>query len=105
MKPHAAFYNSSDPVGNSVRTVCHFHQLSLEGLRFSSCPCISDRLQCSSLFLHISFNTDRIGLDVTSLQPPPIKCACLPFVHSSSFSDSSLMNVVFVEGLGTTSVK
>ena len=86
-------------------TVCHFHQLFSEGLRFSSWPCMSDTLQCSCLGLHISFNTDHILLDVTSLQPAPIKCFHLQSVSFLSIPDSSIMNVVFVEGLGTTSVK
>lgn len=104
-KPHAAFYNRSDPAGNSVRSVCHNRIIPSHLLGVSNSAaalvCLTHHSPdvFPALVLHISCGTDRGFSDLVRLQPVSIKFSHLLSIHSLSVWDSSLMNVVFVEGL------
>lgn len=106
-KPHAAFYNRSDPAGNSVRSVCHNRIIPSHLLGVSNSAAAFVCLTRPSpdvfpaLVLHSSCDTGHVFSDLVRLQHVLIKFSHLLSVHSLSIWDSSLMNVVFVEGLWT----
>ena len=88
------FNNGSDPVGNSVRAVCSVRIIS-------SCAPVSLHWAdvfscCSSACFLWTFGSDP-------LVPPWRNCTYLLSVNS--LCDSSVLNVAFVEGPGTTGVK